>query len=247
MKLNPTPNELPSEESKLADLAGGTAYSEEQRKEAFQRLVPKILWVAKRVSSRFVGCYRDEVIENAAGDIWLVIGHFPAGGNFESWCYTVLKHKWLESIRQNKSRQLREQRVSQPVVADVALRQTLEKAMNMDAVENFARYDMAIIVGWPHRDRLVLLSLAGLWQKVPYREWQNWVCEHREKEGVPDDPFPPELLALCEQLTERNAVLATALNLKRSTLSVLLYRGKARLLKLRYIRDRLESSTGGIT
>jgi hypothetical protein len=149
----------------------------------------------------------------------------------------------LEAVRRDDRRQARERHDREPEVTDAAVRNAIEQAI--DATEAFVADDVAIIAGWPHRDRLVLLCLAGLWHKVPAREWTTWVTEHRDRYGTPDDPFPPEMLAACEQLAARNAVLAVALNVKRNTLSVLLYRGKYRLAELRYVRDRLDDPVGG--
>ena len=56
--------------------------------------------------------------------------------------------------------------------------------------------------------------------------------------------FPPDTLTGCDQIAERNELLSAALNIKRNTLSVLLYRSKSRLLELRYVRDRLDLSGG---
>lgn len=234
---------LPSDEDALAIMAGDSKLSDELRREAFERLTETIQWVARRLAARFANCYRSDVIEDATGDIWVVIGRFPAGGDFEAWCYSVLKNRWLETVKRDERRQSREWNTGEPIVSDAAIRNAIEKSI--DAMGQFVAADLATIGSWPHRDRLVLLSLAGLWQKVPGRQWNIWVYEHRDRYGTPDDPFPPEALAACEQLAERNAVLAVALNLKRNTLSVLLYRGKHRFMELQYVRDCLDDPSGG--
>ncbi len=240
---HPLTAELPSDEAALASMAGDLKLSREQRQQAFERLLGTIRWVAGRLSIRFSGSYREDAIEDAPGDIWAVIDRYPAGGDFEAWCYSVLRNRWLETVRRDDRRQARERHPRDLEVTDATVRKAIEHAI--DATEGFRDADVAVIAGWPHRDRLVLLCLAGLWQKVPGRQWKTWVAEHREQYGNPDDPFPPEVLAACEQIAARNAVLAVALNLRRNTLSVLLYRGKHRLADLQYVRDCFDPPVGG--
>lgn len=233
---------LPPDEDSLASLAADTGRPEELRDEAFARLRATIEWVARRLAVRFAGQFRSDVIADAQGDIWMVISRFPSGGSFEAWCYAVLRNKWLEEVERDDRRRVRELHAGELAVADSQLRSALEQAS--DSADTFGTDDLALIAAWPHRDRLVLLCLAGLWHKIPGHEWTCWVGEYRDRHGVPDDPFPPNALAGCDQLAARNEVLAVALHLKRNTLSVALYRGKFRLSELRYVRDRIGHEGG---
>jgi hypothetical protein len=199
--------------------------------------------VARRVSVRFCGHWREDVLADAPGDIWGAINRFPTGGRFEPWCYVVLRNRWLDAA--NKERRLRplDDNAAAALAGETGLNLAVERAL--DTSEPFGQEDLRLIAAWPPRDRLVLLCLAGLWEKVPAPDWKRWIVEHRDRFGVPDgEPFPPDSLPNCVQIAERNELLSAALNIKRNTLSVLLYRGKSRLLELRYVRDRLDLSGG---
>lgn len=241
--MHSPPAELPTDEDALAALAADTSQPEEARRQAFKRLVATIEWVARRLAVRFSAQRRADIVVDAPGDIWVVMPQFPPGGSFEAWCYTVLRNNWLEAVVRDERRRVREIGAGTCTVTDADVREAIERAI--DAAGGFGSDDLAVISGWPHRDRLVLLCLAGLWQKIPGRAWVDWVREHRDTYGTPDDPFPPDGLAGCDRLADRNAVLAVALNLKRNTLSVVLYRGKFRLAELRYIKDRLGEQAEG--
>jgi RNA polymerase sigma factor (sigma-70 family) len=116
-----------------------------------------------------------------------------------------------------------------------ALRRALNRQSSLGAA------DLVALRAWPLRQRLMLLSLTGLWEKVPREEWEAWAGEYRTEQGdsLPD-PFPPAELEECADLAQRNAVLSGALGVSRNTLSVWLYRCKRRLLELNYVPALLD-------
>lgn len=243
MEPPPLPEALPEDGDGLAQLAADMSRPEPERRRAFERLIPIIQWVARRLAVRFTGQERDDVVSDAPGDVWAVIGQFPCGAHFEPWCYTVLRNRWFDTIGKERRRHVLDTTRPSPVTGDGDLRLAVERAI--DSSQPFAPADLALVRAWPHRDRLILLCLAGLWGKVPAAEWRRWVADHRAKHGVPvDGDFPPSALGCCDQIAERNALLAESLHLRRNTLSVLLYRGKERLLELQYVRELLEPGRG---
>ena len=88
---------LPEDDDGLARLAADAGQPSPLRRQAFERLIPTIEWVARRVSVRFAGHWREDVLADAPGDIWGAIRQFPLGGRFEPWCYVVLRNRWLDA------------------------------------------------------------------------------------------------------------------------------------------------------
>jgi DNA-directed RNA polymerase specialized sigma24 family protein len=239
MEPPPLPEALPENGDGLAQLAADMSKPEPERQQAFERLIPTIQWVARRLAVRFTGQRRDDAVSDALGDVWAVIGCFPSGAHFEAWCYTVLRNRSFDAISKENRRHLLDSTRPSPVSSDEDIRIAVERAI--DSSQSFASDDLSLIRAWPHRDRLILLCLTGLWSKIPATEWGQWVADHRTEHGVPvQGEFPPSALSRCDQIADRNALLAETLQLRRNTLSVLLHRGKDRLLELRYVRELLE-------
>src|SRR5437762_4055047 len=93
----PSASALPDDDDGLAQLAADAGQPDPLRRQAFERLIPTIEWVARRLSVRFAGHWRGDVLADAPGDIWAAIPQFPAGGRFEPWCYVVLRNRWLDA------------------------------------------------------------------------------------------------------------------------------------------------------
>lgn len=243
--MTPTsPPDGPHDPAGLAGLAADERQSLEVRQRAFEGLVPAIQRVARRLAVRFLGQQRQDLVENAPGDIWEAIGQFPRDGRFEPWCYVVLRNRRLKELlhEQRERKHTGELGRQKPESAD--LRAALERAW--DRPEPLADGDVQRLNDWPLRYRIVLLSLSGLWTKVHRATWDSWVSEYRVLHGVPPTgPFPPRELDASDQIAERNALLARLLNVRRNTLSVWLWRGKALLLELRYVRELLETPGEG--
>lgn len=241
--MSPTPPDaaLPDDEETLARLSVDVHQPDDVRRRAFERLRSTIDWVARRVSFRFSSEWRTDILEDAAGDVWTALCKGLPDGPFESWCYAVLRHLWLDRVRREARRRPPLGDSGGSSLREDDLRQALERAI--DALEVFGEHDLQVLRGWPLRDRLVLLCITNLWTKVPNGVWREWVLNHRDRYGVPDgDLFPPTALADCHLVSEKNEILSGTLEIKRNTLSQLLCRGKQRLLDLRYIREFLDIS-----
>jgi len=147
-----------------------------------------------------------------------------------------LRNRWFEVVgRERRGLELDAARAAS-VANDADFRTAVERAL--DSQEAFGPDDLGLIRVWTPRERLVLLCLSGLWHKVPAATWRSWVAEHRDRYGIPvGGPFPPDALVRCDGIAERNTLLAETLQLRRNTLSVMLYRGKFRLLEPKYVRD----------
>lgn len=241
MGLPPLPEHSIGDGDGLARLAADVSQPEPERQRAFEQLIPIVQWVARRLAVRFTGQRRDDVVTDAPGDVWAVIGQFPLEYRFEPWCYVVLRNRWFDTAVKERKRSELDTTRPPPMTADADVRLAVEQAIDLS--QPFTAEDLEVIRGWTHRERLVLLCLTGFWNKVPAAEWEDMVAGHRECHGVPiPGVFPPADLCRCDQIAERNAMLAESLHIKRNTLSVLLYRGKSRLLELRYLRDFMETA-----
>ncbi|AWM40241.1 hypothetical protein GobsT_13050 [Gemmata obscuriglobus] len=235
------PQPLPDDHDGWAELAADARAPEKNRRGAFERLTTCIEGVARRVSVRFAG-RREDFCAGVLGDVWEVIGRFPAGANFEAWCYIVLHNRWTDLTRWEQCRES-QSLLGHPEPSAPDIRAALERGLDSAAI--FGDDDLREIRAWPLRDRVVLLCLASLWRKVPDDEWQGWVRDHRAAHGTPaSDPFPPDSLDRGNGIADQNALLARELDLRRNTLSVILHRGKVRLGVLRYVRDLMGPDGG---
>jgi DNA-directed RNA polymerase specialized sigma24 family protein len=203
---------------------------EEDRRRALRELEPAVRRTARRVAARYGGGSAVEVVEEALGVIWEAREGYTEGRPFEPWCYTVLKNRLLGHIKQEQTEWRRRSVVAGRQAA--SLKQALETASEQpDPLDDS---DLREVRAWPLRQRLALLSLCGLWEKVPAEEWQEWVHE----DGL-SLPFPPEVLSGVESITRRNEILAGALGVRRNTLSVWLYRYRERVRALTCVRNLL--------
>jgi DNA-directed RNA polymerase specialized sigma24 family protein len=232
----------PTDSNELARIAADAQRDLPLREQAFKALRPIIRRVVSRVSARFHGQARDDLLEAGEGDVWLALPTLPKDVGFERWCYGVVHNRQIDRLREEQAQQRRARAVAEAPVAaeDVALRVALERGL--DQPGRLAEEDLEQVRSWPPAPRLALLSLTGLWSRVPGGEWQTWAGRYRATEcpALPD-PFPPEELEGRERLAERNGLLPEALQVPRNTLSVWLHRYKPRIRQLRYVRERLEA------
>jgi hypothetical protein len=99
--------------------------------------------------------------------------------------------------------------------------------------EPFSPHDLEEVRRWqPLRDRVLILVLAGLWRKVPSKEWRCWV----ETCGWPW-PFPPETVCRCDEPRQRITPLAQAVNMRANTLTQIWHRKKSWLKNLKCIQE----------
>jgi RNA polymerase sigma factor (sigma-70 family) len=235
----PLPGEWPTDADRLAAIAADDGQPPELRDRACQELLPTIRRVARRLALRFAGPHVQDLLDEAAGDVWPALGSYQPGRSFEAWCYGVLRHYLIDRFRRD-SRE-RAHRASLAVGVEVSgLQQALERALDLPG--RLPPSDLATLRDWPLTVRLALLALSGLWGKVPPEEWDAWVEEHRtNREGSLPEPFPPGEMEGCDSIAERNAVLSAAMGIPRNTLSVWLYRYKRRLADLYYVRNLLDT------
>jgi DNA-directed RNA polymerase specialized sigma24 family protein len=241
---SPSPAAGPEDADALARRAADRSESEAVRHGALDSLVPTIGRVARRVALRFSGQTRQDLVDGAIADIWEALQQAPPTGPFESWCYAVLRNRHLDRVRheQAESRHAAVAARHRPEAEDV--RAAVERAADSRAQVHAG--DLQLIATWPLRQRIVLLCLTGLWIRIKPSLWQQWVADYRQAYGSPVlASFPPPELQDCEEIAQRNGILAAALNLRRNTLSVWLHRGKPLLLDLQCVRELLPTSPGG--
>jgi hypothetical protein len=237
----PDSTTLPTDPDQLARLAADVSLDLSLRQKAFEVLRPLIHRTAGRLAARFSGQQREDLLQAAEGDVWMELHTLPEGANFEGWCYGVLRHRQIDRYRKEQSQRRLTHAAGHTAPAtaeDTALRTALERALPGPA--DLPEEDLVQVRGWPPAPRLALLSVVGLWARVPQEEWRRWVGDYRTEDPTLPEPFPPDELEACERLADRNGVIAGALQVPRNTLSVWLHRYKPRIRQLRHVRERLE-------
>jgi RNA polymerase sigma factor (sigma-70 family) len=235
---SPPTSGWPSDADGLARIAADLDQTKDRRDRAFAGLMPTIRRVARRVAARYPGPYREDFAEEAAAEVWQALGGFQAGRPFEPWCYGVVRNHLVDRFREEQREQRHRARLASRGKAP-GLQRALERALDHPA--GLPQSDLATIRTWPLPQRLLVLTLSGLWEKVPAEEWEAWLEEYRAARynDLPK-PFPPVGLRDCDTIAERNAVLAAAMRAPRNTLSVWLFRYKQRLRDLQYVRGLLD-------
>jgi RNA polymerase sigma factor (sigma-70 family) len=221
----------------LAGTAGDERESREIREEAFNALRPLINLTAKVVSVPFAVQTRSDLLQEAESYVWERIGKFRPG-RFESWCHTVLRNLVLDWLRRKRVAGGRAPPVGPNVEGDGGnsvepetsdFRPVLEAALDRQTA--FSAADVRRIEEWRLRERVVLLCLSGLWDKVAREKWATWLRDC----GVVM-PFPPSHFAAATE-RQRNAILASALGITRNNLAQQWSRGRKLLRGLDYLRD----------
>lgn len=239
--MSSSTQDWPDDAEGLARVARDSA-DQDARDRALRGLSSVVRLVARRIAQRFGHPLAADLAEEGLGEVWQALRGFRDGDSFEAWCYGVLRNHLVDRVRSHQRDRARQERAARlEAVAD--LRTALEGAEDEHTFFNAA--DLATLRQVPLPQRLALLSLAGLWGKVPVAEWGEWVGAYRSgvRAALPD-PFPPSSLQECENLSERIGTLASALGVRRNTLSVWLYRHKQTLRGLQYLRERLGPQEG---
>jgi RNA polymerase sigma factor (sigma-70 family) len=237
---SPRTGEWPTDADGLAAIACDSSRPKEQRARAVEGLLPTIRRVAQRVTARFGGSYSDDLLEEAPGQVWPALAGYEPGHSFEAWSYGVLRNHLRAQLRKQRRERAHRSDVAVETQA-VVLQRALERALDQET--SLSEEDLAVVREWAVAQRLALLALSGLWLHVPKPEWTAWIGEYRttHDRDLPD-PFPPGSLGECSSLAERNAIICDAMKVPRNTLSVWLYRRKAMLRELRYVRDLLDNA-----
>jgi hypothetical protein len=126
--------------------------------------------------------------------------------------------------------------VDVPVLdAERAIRST---DLRLDLLAPFSPEDLRLIEAWPPWDRVVLLCLGLVWQKVPAPRWACWLVACGLK-----PPFPPREYIECLDgpRQERHACLARLLGWSNNTLAQRWCRGQKVLKGLAFMKE-LEQS-----
>jgi hypothetical protein len=209
----------------LAAQAADGGRSEDARKLAFAGLSDLIGRLAASLSVRLCGRVRDDFAGAAAGEIYLRLGGYAAGGSFTAWCHRTL-HNWMvDELRKEARRRAHER--------EAARLRTQDDPAD-DPPERLTPQLADAMNGWPLGQRLALLCLTGLWREVPHARWREWWSGYPPG-GEPclADPFPPDEFESCPDARERADILAQLLRVRRGTLAVWVHRCTARLRSAR--------------
>jgi hypothetical protein len=131
------------------------------------------------------------------GDIWKKLPQFT-GGNFEAWCWRVLRN--CGSDLRRKERRVRTHSAGHAAPQEPDFRPVLEAAL--DRTDLFSQEDLLLIRGWAFRVRVLLLSLSGLYVKLR-GEWRGWLQQYDA-----ENPFPFEMLDACDDPGARQSLFA---------------------------------------
>jgi DNA-directed RNA polymerase specialized sigma24 family protein len=177
-------------------------------------------------------------------------GNYDAArGTFKAWCHDVLRNRFVSELRKQK----RHTSVSldAPVLDDTdGTRDVAGAGPNpVDTLaaqsyrhEPFSVADLRKIERWPVRSRILLMSLALLWTRVPSEKWARWCAECRIIDSFPPADFVDRSSEDCHE------IVADALGINLNNLYQLKSRTAERLLALdpqapviKYICDRLRN------
>jgi hypothetical protein len=207
------------------------------REQARASLVPFVRRQARRLAAGYGQVGRDLIDESVS---WVLqpdrLRSFdPSRGSFAVFVVTILRNRRHDLGRESKRQQRHGEDgpIGDGVVASPGKQEMLWADLRLDLQTPFAPGDLAEVESWPPRDRIVLLCLGLLWQKVPTGTWARWVGQCRLGQ-----PFPPPEYVRCLDAPrqERHDCLARALGWSRNTLSQRWCRGQRRLLNLTFIQ-----------
>jgi hypothetical protein len=161
-----------------------------------------------------------DFVEMSTGLIFerIVAGKYnpEISGTFQGWCYKVLKRKWISEIRERKTDATGHMETGRPgdhisedandLIEDGRL--IHEHSIDLRTLRDrrFESEDMESLRAWKSQNRVLLLSLSGLWAKVPPDDWRQWLDE--VKIAI---PFPPETFGSLPTDQERFKIMAEAL------------------------------------
>ena len=159
--------------------------------------------------------FRSELVGEALGVVWAALRVsdvcFDSSGRARAWCRTVLTNRLRDLLRGESGRQIQFPRTRNGdasdtggIVADPRGTNALnERLAELDLRAEFCLEDVHAIGRWSPMCRVYILSLAGLWLKVPTETWSQWLQEA----GFPDG-YPPPELEECDDRHQRSHLLA---------------------------------------
>lgn len=192
-----------------------------------------------------------DALDDAVSHVWMKIraGRYdPAVGEFRPWCRQVLRRLVLVHGRRALRLARRGLRAAGQTGDDqrgVPLRpaagedfDTVIRGRELArfSTARFSREDLRRVCSWTPWDRVVLLALAGLWNKLPPRIWTQWWTDVASRRELGASP-PPAMLAERGTPQRRLPILAAALQVKANTLAARWMRNKHLLAELDCIQD----------
>lgn len=205
--------------------AFSTTTSEERRKSLLLELRPILHKLAKHIAgSEF---HADDLVQDVC--LTCLNGKYdPSRGSILAFAYRVMLNCWKD---ENQPR--RRSVGGEGMCPDRAIFDNNHTAAEqcLDVTTPFGLDDCAIISRWSTRDRVILLCRGLLWRKVPDCLWTKTLASL----GLPTEFPGPDFVDLSEP--ERNATLATALDIPVNTLCKVWERGWERVQTLRYVRE----------
>jgi DNA-directed RNA polymerase specialized sigma24 family protein len=151
-----------------------------------------------------------------------------------TWLWRVIQNKWITQLRQLKSKS------GQVPYNEDHLRQLRINwsALTMKFGEDFSAEEMAVLERWNVRERLEVITIAGLEHRVPRDIFERYLLAYETEVNIKlKRPFPPSLVG--EECSPRGRIgpLATLLGISSNTLSKRWERGRVRLHELSSIRE----------
>jgi DNA-directed RNA polymerase specialized sigma24 family protein len=226
-----------SRADQLAAIAAALCQPIKARQSAMDELVPFIERTATSVGRRYPldREVRQLVRQEAPGLVWEKIADFRAeAGSFAAWCHAVLHNALVDRLRgDQRHKRLCKQLAEGIIHDDGGLAKRFAQA---DRAAPFRRADLDRIASQPVADRVIVLCLLGLWNKVPQPIWEEWTTLWAEQNGI-DLPFPPGALVALHDGHDRKRWLAELLGITEGAISQRLCRARAWLKQLSYVRE----------
>jgi DNA-directed RNA polymerase specialized sigma24 family protein len=223
-------DEWPSDLSALARIAVDASQPPDRRDRALRDLQPLFRQTARRVAARR-GFRCPDLIEELVSHTWMKFLQLTIDeGSIAGWVFTVMSRRLIDLMRtagRRKEESL--EKLGLDTFAAESAHDAIESALDQES--RFSSDDLEILAAWPVRRRLVVLSLALLWPRVPGELWDRWVQEAQAR-----PPVPPNGFADLEQPGERYAALAASLGMLPNTLCVTWSRHVGRLAELPFLR-----------
>lgn len=213
----------------------------------FQYLEPTVQRIALEVTRGWSGWEKDDFLDNALSDLLAprprsqprILLYEASRGSLEGWLASTLRNLWCSARRRRVP-------TTSTLPADVPSpesRLDLEEPANALGL-TFEEADLRRIEGWPPRVRVELLTMSGLFVKVPPDMWERFLNEWElERHQTLVRPFPPEKVFAAEDPAARTQPLAAALEMPANTLSQRWKRGKERLDELDFVKQLRRAAT----
>ena len=202
----------------------------------------------RRWAPRRWGQLGHDALDEALAFVWLQLqqGRYDsARGEFRLWCRQVLQRLLFGHGRRARRLAQRGLRAVGDDDADgrgwLPAREDFDTTIRRRELADFAHTpfsgdDVRRIARWPMLDRVVLLGLAGLADKLPRPVWQRWwnVVAQTPWQAA---TLPAVLLDAHATPQQRLPALAAVLRVKANTLAARWMRSKHRLAELDCIQD----------